>query len=102
MRMKLSTILRRAARIVEKGKEGASLGRYSCIAVTIAAAGVCVTQNRNTSPTAAYQELLLGKRGRLSVCHFEVGDASYAQARDHRVLALCMAATLADDPEFRI
>jgi len=93
--MKLSTVFRHAARLVEQG-----VVTYSCTAVTWASAqlGYCPSEY----PRRAYQCLISPRaEGYLSPSDFEpwryCNPRALALARNHRVLALCMAAVLADE-----
>jgi hypothetical protein len=99
VKLRLSKILREAARLVE-GDEHA----HSCTAVSSVVyralggrakrvdwIGRCVFGPERI----AYQELLLGPDGRFHIHDF--GFLYNSDAHNLRVLALCMAATLAED-----
>ena len=94
--MRMSTIFRHAARMIE-----GYVTTYSCTAVSHAARHKGLPFDGPGSPRAEYQRLMSPHGcGRLFVSDFEL-SARYIKesrkARNHRVLALCMAATLADE-----
>jgi len=71
---------------------------YSCCAVSAAAKVNHGGQYRSNSPERiAYQELLLGTGQRLHLMDFDNAYMEFEGPKNHRVLALCMAATLAEE-----
>lgn len=86
--MKLSTIFRKAARLVELGR-----ARYSCRAVSI----VAIAAGEDFYfPRITYQRLI-APEGRQHLLPSDFGDGFGPTVQNHRVLALCMAATLAEE-----
>lgn len=90
--MKISAILREAARRVERKQD-----IFSCNAIN------AVTHDFTYQhPAVIFYKGVLSPRGDsyLFICDFTIRDqreVSAIKARNHRVLALCMAATLADE-----
>ena len=90
--MRMSTIFREAARRIERG-----LSACSCIAVSQVSEAAGLEYFGRAR--AKYQRLMSPRGdGYLGVNDFYPDrNTSRQEARNHRVLALCMAATLADE-----
>jgi hypothetical protein len=97
--MKTSVILRRAAKLIEEGHY-----EFSCVAIKNSLSKnekidtVYDRQFTNTKAARAYA-ILLGRLPEWEDFDIETeGIVSTSDSQNHRVIALCLAAAIADDP----